>query len=99
MSRRAAHLQIFCVLFRSPPAHGAGWDRNVVSGRHRNSALAVLPRGVLLVHPCQRRFPMTAMPTKSVSQLLGVPPAPKTGRDRLVMAAVELFYRRGFGAV
>jgi AcrR family transcriptional regulator len=42
---------------------------------------------------------MTGTPTKSVSQLLGVPPAAKTGRDRLVMAAVELFYRRGFGAV
>src|SRR5262245_7158124 len=37
--------------------------------------------------------------TKPVSELLGVPAAPKTGRERLVAAAVELFYRQGFGAV
>jgi len=36
---------------------------------------------------------------KSVTELLGVPDAPKTGRERLVAAAVELFYRHGFGAV
>ena len=36
---------------------------------------------------------------KSVSQLFGLPEAPKTGRERLVAAAVELFYRHGFGAV
>src|SRR5689334_7517844 len=36
---------------------------------------------------------------KSVTELLGVPDPPKTGRERLVAAAVELFYRRGFGAV
>jgi AcrR family transcriptional regulator len=36
---------------------------------------------------------------KSISELLGLPEAPKTGRDRLVAAAVELFYRNGFGAV
>ena len=28
---------------------------------------------------------------KSVTQLLGVPDPPKTGRDRLVAAAIELF--------
>jgi len=43
------------------------------------------------------------MPTtaarKSVTELLGLPPPPKTGRERIVAAAVELFYRRGFGAV
>jgi AcrR family transcriptional regulator len=37
--------------------------------------------------------------TKSVAELLGAPPTPKTGRERLVATAVELFYRRGFGAV
>ncbi|MGH7242701.1 MAG: TetR/AcrR family transcriptional regulator [Phycisphaerales bacterium] len=36
---------------------------------------------------------------KSVTELLGVPPAPTTGRERLVAAAIELFYRRGFVAV
>src|SRR5205814_7411890 len=36
---------------------------------------------------------------KSVTELLGVPDPPKTGRERLVAAAVELFYRHGFGAV
>src|SRR3954449_9005346 len=37
--------------------------------------------------------------TKSVSELLGLPDPPKTGRERLVAAAIELFYRHGFGAV
>src|SRR5436190_896466 len=36
---------------------------------------------------------------KSVSELFGLPEPPKTGRERLVAAAVELFYRHGFGAV
>ena len=36
---------------------------------------------------------------KSVSELFGLPDAPRTGRERLVAAAIELFYRRGFGAV
>jgi AcrR family transcriptional regulator len=36
---------------------------------------------------------------KSASELLGVPEVARTGRERLVAAAVELFYRRGFGAV
>ena len=36
---------------------------------------------------------------KSVSELLGLPDPPKSGRERLVAAAVELFYRHGFGAV
>ncbi|CAN5525561.1 TetR/AcrR family transcriptional regulator [soil metagenome] len=42
---------------------------------------------------------MTVASTKSVTELLGLPPAAKTGRDRLVAAAVELFYRQGFSAV
>lgn len=37
--------------------------------------------------------------TKSFKELLGLPDAPTTGKERLVAAAVELFYRRGFGAV
>ncbi len=36
---------------------------------------------------------------KPVSELLGLPPQPRTGRERLVAAAVELFYRNGFGAI
>lgn len=42
------------------------------------------------------------MPTsraKSVVELLGAPPPPTTGRERLLATAVELFYRRGFAAV
>ena len=42
---------------------------------------------------------MASVRTKSVAELFGLPPAPRTGRERLVAAAVELFYRRGFGAV
>src|SRR5439155_4205066 len=42
---------------------------------------------------------MTNAPPKSVTELLGLPDAPRTGRERLVAAAVELFYRQGFGAV
>jgi AcrR family transcriptional regulator len=36
---------------------------------------------------------------KSVTELLGLPSPPRTGPDRLVAAAIELFYRHGFGAV
>jgi AcrR family transcriptional regulator len=36
---------------------------------------------------------------KSVSELFGLTDAPKSGRERLVAVAVDLFYRRGFGAV
>src|SRR6185295_13685019 len=42
---------------------------------------------------------MNHAPAKSAIELLGVPDTPRTGRERLVTAAVELFYRRGFGAV
>src|SRR5437660_10412502 len=42
---------------------------------------------------------MPSLQTKSVSELFGLPDPPKTGRERLVAAAIELFYRRGFGAV
>jgi AcrR family transcriptional regulator len=42
---------------------------------------------------------MPAPPTKSVAELFGQPDPPRTGRDRLIVAAVELFYRHGFVAV
>ncbi len=42
---------------------------------------------------------MAKVSSKSVSELLGLPEAPKTGRERLIAAAIELFYRHGFGAV
>ncbi len=42
---------------------------------------------------------MQSAKKKSVSELFGLPEAPKTGRERLVAAAIELFYRNGFGAV
>lgn len=37
--------------------------------------------------------------TKTVSELFGVPKPPQTGRERLVAAAIELFYAHGFQAV
>jgi AcrR family transcriptional regulator len=42
---------------------------------------------------------MPTMQKKSVTELFGLPDAPKTGRERLVAVAVDLFYRNGFGAV
>jgi AcrR family transcriptional regulator len=42
---------------------------------------------------------MSSVKAKSVTELFGLPDPPKTGRERLVGAAVELFYRHGFGAV
>src|SRR5947209_16233969 len=42
---------------------------------------------------------MPSLQTKSVSELFGLPDPPKTGRERLVAAAIELFYRQGFNAV
>src|SRR4051812_18809248 len=42
---------------------------------------------------------MNTAPPKLASELLGAPDPPRTGRERLVAAAVELFYRHGFGAV
>src|SRR3954454_22273184 len=41
----------------------------------------------------------TATPPKSAIELLGQPPAPKTGRERILSAAVEIFYRNGFSSV
>ena len=43
--------------------------------------------------------PMPATRTKTVWELFELPDPPKTGRERLIAAAIELFYRRGFGAV
>jgi AcrR family transcriptional regulator len=42
---------------------------------------------------------MQIVQTKSVAELFGLPDPPKTGRDRLVAVAVDLFYRNGFTAV
>jgi AcrR family transcriptional regulator len=42
---------------------------------------------------------MIKMQTKTVTEILGLPDPPRTGRERLVSAAIELFYRHGFGAV
>ena len=36
---------------------------------------------------------------RSIHELLGTPPPAKTGRERLLWVAVELFYTRGFQAV
>src|SRR3954451_14990194 len=38
-------------------------------------------------------------PQKTAAELLGLPDEPKTGRERLIAAAIELFYRRGLAAV
>ena len=42
---------------------------------------------------------MSLVRQKSASELFGLPDPPKNGRERLVAAAVDLFYRHGFGAV
>jgi AcrR family transcriptional regulator len=42
---------------------------------------------------------MTAAAIKSALELLGQADTPRTGRERLVAAAVELFYRHGFNAI
>jgi AcrR family transcriptional regulator len=39
------------------------------------------------------------MPDKPIHELFGAPPPRKTGRDRLLAAAIDLFYARGFQAV
>src|SRR3954466_12895346 len=42
---------------------------------------------------------MPATRTKTVWELFEMPSPPTTGRERLVAAAIELFYRNGFNAV
>ncbi len=42
---------------------------------------------------------MPAASSKTVTELLGLPDPPKNGRERLVAAAIGLFYRQGFSAV
>jgi AcrR family transcriptional regulator len=42
---------------------------------------------------------MAGAPTRTVTEIWDLPEPPKTGRERLVAAAIELFYRNGFGAV
>jgi AcrR family transcriptional regulator len=36
---------------------------------------------------------------RSAAELFGMPPAPSTGKDRLIHKAIDLFYRHGFHAV
>ena len=42
---------------------------------------------------------MTQSKPKSVAELFGLPDPPRTGRERLIATAVDLFYRHGFGAI
>ena len=42
---------------------------------------------------------MPATVLKTVTELFGLPAAPKAGRERLLVAAIDLFYRNGFNAV
>src|SRR3954470_10280893 len=72
--------------------------RTLTATCKKQSGLRVHP-GVLQVHPLHARLPMTATTPKSALELLGLPDEPRTGRDRLVAVAVELFYRNGYGAV
>ena len=44
-------------------------------------------------------MPAPTPTTKTALELLGVPDAPRQGRDRLVATAVDLIYMRGFNAV
>src|SRR5438477_11702715 len=39
------------------------------------------------------------MRMKTVAELFGQPDPPRTGRERLLVHAIDLFYRKGFGAV
>jgi AcrR family transcriptional regulator len=43
--------------------------------------------------------PRGAPPRKSAAELLGVPVAPRNARERIVLTAIDLFYRHGFNAV
>lgn len=62
------------------------------------SALVVHPRVDYGYTAGQGQLMQNAQ-SKTVMELLGLPDAPRTGRERLIAAAVELFYRNGFGAV
>lgn len=59
--------------------------------------------GGLGVHPCRGTSGRGALEMKgegkTIAELLGVPPQPKTGRARLIAAGLELFYRHGFQAM
>src|SRR5690242_8337642 len=79
--------------------------RGQASGRNASGqCTAGAPPGALHVHsgPSEDCMPAAAAKParpKSVTELLGLPDPPKTGRERLLAAAIELFYRHGFGAV
>jgi len=53
----------------------------------------------MLASPAIASPPPQPPAPKSVHEILGVPPPPTNGRERLVAAALELFYRHGFVAV
>src|SRR5947209_2382621 len=72
--------------------------RNVTGPCKKQSGLVVHPR-CTPGPPLHPRLPMTATPPKSALEVLGLPAEPRTGRDRLVASAVELFYRNGYAAV
>ena len=42
---------------------------------------------------------MTIPQPKSIFELFGLPDPPRTGRERLLASAIELFYRNGFTAI
>src|SRR5690242_4391986 len=79
--------------------------RGQASGRNASGqCTAGAPPGALHVHsgPSEDCMPAAAAKParpKSVTELFGLPDPPKTGRERLIAAAVELFYRNGFAAV
>src|SRR4051812_10218144 len=78
-------------------------DPHVASEARQPSAMhtvhAEYTPGRIRVHFAVARNRMPHTQTKSVTELLGLPDPPRTGRERLVAAAIELFYRHGFGAV
>lgn len=76
-----------------------GGDGSISNPSHAQSGLVVHPAHYVWYTPRLREFSMPTPSQKSVVELFGLPDAPKTGRERLVAVAVELFYRNGFGAV
>jgi AcrR family transcriptional regulator len=75
---------------------GRGTLRGAAVG---NSALGVHPGCTMGTPPSVRRPRMATIRMKTASQLFGLPEQPRSGRGRLVAAAVELLCRREFGAI
>src|SRR5947208_1370563 len=57
------------------------------------------PWGLLVVHSIGNEARDARCATQIGDGIVGAAPAPATGRERMVAAAIELFYRHGFGAV